>query len=141
MANFWVTFWATFYSKIWSHCFCVTATSKRNLIASRAKFFCKFFNQIFFFASQNIFSCLKLLTWHCCQMLFSFCYVAKCWKISNWHNWSHAEYSLSIQHSFLKGAIPGLFFIYFRLFKQTLQFLKQIFVTKMLCPSSIKRRD
>ena len=25
-----------------------------------------------------------------------------------------------------KGAIPGLFFIYFRLFKQTLQFLQQI---------------
>ena len=27
---------------------------------------------------------------------------------------------------FLKRAIPGLFFVYFRLFKQTLQFLQQI---------------
>ena len=30
---------------------------------------------------------------------------------------------------------PGLFFVYFRLFKQTLQFLQQICVKK--CPSSI----
>ena len=30
-----------------------------------------------------------------------------------------------------KWAIPGLFFVYFSLFKQTLQFLYQIFVNKM----------
>ena len=40
---------------------------------------------------------------------------------------------------FLKWANPGLFFVYFRLFKQTIQFLQQINVKK--CPSSIRRRD
>ena len=34
---------------------------------------------------------------------------------------------------------PGLFFVYFRLFKQTLQFLQQMNVKK--CPSSIRRWD
>ena len=34
---------------------------------------------------------------------------------------------------------PGLFFVYFCLFKQTLQFLQQINVKK--CPSSIRHRD
>ena len=38
-----------------------------------------------------------------------------------------------------KWANPGLFFVYFRLFKQTIQFLQQINVKK--CPSSIRRRD
>ena len=37
---------------------------------------------------------------------------------------------------FFKWANPGLFFIYFRLFKHTLQFLQQINVKK--CPSSIR---
>ena len=43
--------------------------------------------------------------------------------------------------SFLKKkwANPGLFFIYFRLFKRTLQFWQQINVKK--CPSSIWRQD
>ena len=36
---------------------------------------------------------------------------------------------------FLKRANPGLFFIYFCLFKQTLQFLQQINMKK--CPSSV----
>ena len=40
---------------------------------------------------------------------------------------------------FLNWAKPGLFFIYFRLFKHTLQFLQQINVKK--CPSSIRCRD
>jgi len=40
---------------------------------------------------------------------------------------------------FFKWAILGLFFDYFRLFNQTLQFLQQINVKK--CPSSIWRRD
>ena len=34
------------------------------------------------------------------------------------------------QRYFFKWAIPGLFFIYFCLFKQTLQFLQQIYVEK-----------
>ena len=38
-----------------------------------------------------------------------------------------------------KWANPGLFFIYFRLFKHTLQFLQQINVKK--CPSSIRYWD
>jgi len=38
-----------------------------------------------------------------------------------------------------KWAYPGLFFIYFRLFKHTLQFLQQINVKKY--PSSIRYRD
>ena len=38
-----------------------------------------------------------------------------------------------------KWAIPGLFFICFRLFKQTLQFVQQINVNK--CPSSIRCWD
>ena len=38
-----------------------------------------------------------------------------------------------------KWANPDLFFIYFRLFKHTLQFLQQINVKK--CPSSIRFRD
>ena len=38
-----------------------------------------------------------------------------------------------------KWANTGLFFIYFRLFKQTLQFLQQTNVKK--CPSSIWCRD
>ena len=37
------------------------------------------------------------------------------------------------------SAIPGLFFIYFRLFKQALQFLQQINVKQ--CPSSIRHWD
>ena len=40
---------------------------------------------------------------------------------------------------FKKWANPGLFFVYFHLFKQTLQFLQQINVKK--CPSSIRRQD
>ena len=40
---------------------------------------------------------------------------------------------------FFKWANPGLFFIYFRLFKHALQFLQQINVNK--CPSSIRCRD
>ena len=39
----------------------------------------------------------------------------------------------------LKRATPASFFVYFRLFKQTLQFLQQIYVTK--CPSSIRFWD
>ena len=39
-----------------------------------------------------------------------------------------------------KWAILGLFFVYFHLFKQTLQFLQQIYVN-FLWPSSIRRRD
>ena len=35
-----------------------------------------------------------------------------------------------LNQDFLNGAIPGLFFIYFRVFKQTLQFLQQIGVWK-----------
>ena len=34
---------------------------------------------------------------------------------------------------------PGLFFVYFRLFKQTIQFLQQINVKK--CPSSVQSWD
>ena len=40
---------------------------------------------------------------------------------------------------FKNGPNPGLFFIYFHLFKHTLQFLKQINVKT--CPSSIQCRD
>ena len=40
---------------------------------------------------------------------------------------------------FKKMANPGLFFVYFRLFKQTLQLLQQINVKK--CPSSIWHQD
>ena len=36
---------------------------------------------------------------------------------------------------FLKGPFPASFFVYFRLFKQTLEFVQQINVIK--CPSSI----
>ena len=44
------------------------------------------------------------------------------------------------QNSFLnEWAIPGLFFVYFRLFKQTLQFSQQINVKK--CSSSIQCWD
>ena len=47
--------------------------------------------------------------------------------------------SLSLSECFWKRAIPGLFFVCFRIFKQTLQFLQQINVKK--CPSSIQRSD
>ena len=40
---------------------------------------------------------------------------------------------------FLNGPSPASFFVYFDLFKQTLQFLQQINVKK--CPSSIRCRD
>ena len=40
---------------------------------------------------------------------------------------------------FLKWANPGLFFVYFQSFKQTIIFLHQINVNK--CPSSIRRQD
>ena len=60
----------------------------------------------------------------------------------------HAEFlslclslDIFLTYCFFKWAIPGLFFIYFRLFKQTLQFMQQIYLKKMLCPSSIQRRD
>ena len=42
---------------------------------------------------------------------------------------------------FFKWAIPGLFFIYFRLFKQTIHFFTTNICGKMLCPSKIWRRD
>ena len=42
---------------------------------------------------------------------------------------------------FIKWANPGLFFVYFRSFKQTLFFLQQINVKKMSCPSSIQHQD
>ena len=45
------------------------------------------------------------------------------------------------KNSFKNWAILSLFLIYFHLFKQTLQFLQQIYVKKMLCPSSIRCRD
>ena len=35
-------------------------------------------------------------------------------------------------YGFFKWAIPGLFFVYFRLFKQTLQFLQQIYVNMFI---------
>ena len=41
---------------------------------------------------------------------------------------------------FFKWLILGLFFVYFRLFKQTLQFEQQIYVN-FLCRFSIQRRD
>ena len=41
--------------------------------------------------------------------------------------------------TFFKWANPGLFFVYFCLFKQILQFLQQINVKK--CPSSIQCWD
>ena len=44
-----------------------------------------------------------------------------------------------IGHFFKKWANSGLFLIYFRLFKHTLQFLQQINVNK--CPSSIRCQD
>ena len=40
---------------------------------------------------------------------------------------------------FKKMANPGLYFIYFCLFKQTLQFFQQLNVKK--CPSSLQHRD
>ena len=43
------------------------------------------------------------------------------------------------QRNFFKWTIPGLFFVYFCLFKQKLQFLQHINVKK--CPSRIWRRD
>ena len=47
--------------------------------------------------------------------------------------------SSSLKMCFKKWANPGLFLVYFRLFKQTLEFLQQIYVKK--CPFSIRRRD
>ena len=46
---------------------------------------------------------------------------------------------LIFEQLFKKWANPGLFFIYFCLFKHTLQFLQQINVKK--CPSSMWWRD
>ena len=46
---------------------------------------------------------------------------------------------VSLQWKFFKWAIPGLFFIYFCLFKQTLHLLQQIYVGK--CASSIPHWD
>ena len=53
------------------------------------------------------------------------------------YTWKVTEKEFKI--TFFRWANPGLFFIYFRLFKQTLQFLQQINVKK--CPSSIRRQD
>ena len=46
-------------------------------------------------------------------------------------------------HYFFKWAFPGLFFIYFRLFKQALQFLKQIYVKNIhpVYGAGIRTRD
>ena len=49
------------------------------------------------------------------------------------------EHFIGPYHCFLKWANPGLFFVYFHLFKQTLQFSQQINVKK--CPSSIQSWD
>ena len=45
--------------------------------------------------------------------------------------WSSKDRTISLRN----GPFPGLFFLYFRLFKKTLQLLQQIHVKK--CPSSI----
>ena len=47
---------------------------------------------------------------------------------SNRGKWLNFEmvFAIKVRLFFKKLAIPGLFFIYFRLFKQTLQFLQQI---------------
>ena len=54
--------------------------------------------------------------------------------------WVFSGLTIALTVIFLKKwANPGLFFVYFRLFKQTLQLLQQINVKK--CPSSIRHRD
>ena len=54
-----------------------------------------------------------------------------------WHVWKLNQSNLRI--FLLKWANPGLFFLYFRILKHTLQFLQQINVKK--CPSSIRCQD
>ena len=67
-------------------------------------------------------------------MLWVYASVTKIWPkhyvyIFAWFSWFGCS----------KSANPGLFFIYFRLFKHTLQFLQQINLKK--CPSSKQYRD
>ena len=52
---------------------------------------------------------------------------------------SQGKLMLLLQEIFLKWAIPGLFFVYFCLLMQTLQFLQQINMKK--CPTSMWRWD
>ena len=62
-----------------------------------------------------------------------------------WSLRSSAKYLLLriLKHLLAKMAIPGLFLIYFRLFKQTLQFLQQINVKNVhqVCGAWIQTHD
>ena len=60
-------------------------------------------------------------------------------KTSSWSNWNITRLTEKRLNVFFKMGHPGLFFIYFRLFKHTLQFSQQINVNK--CPSSIHSWD
>ena len=65
----------------------------------------------------------------------TFCHILRCLK-----NGKISKIGLRYSQRF-KWVIPGLFFIYFCLFKQTLQFFATNICGKMLGPSRIWRRD
>ena len=72
------------------------------------------------FASINLYHIGRQIQWYLIQLILGLLPVQESYAVSFFKKW----------------AIPGLFF---GLFKQTVQFLQQIYVKK--CPSSIRCRD